>query len=150
MCTGEDIASGTPILFDESNLNIMKSCSSIVLSVRLYLNVFAEEEGKAIVLQDGVRIAYDTKCGFDAAFSAAIDRELEGYVVRYKQKHPRSSVLSSNYETLLWHASNGKAYPLEEQRMLDCSAFAIMFRKPTAYSKIKLEEMIDRVRWPTK
>jgi hypothetical protein len=58
-------------------------------------------------------------------------------------------VLSSNYETLLWHAPNGKAYPLEEQRVLDCSAFAIIFRKPTAYSKIKLEEMIDRVRWPT-
>ena len=31
----------------------------------------------------------------------------------------------------------------------NCSAFAIIFRKPTAYSKIKLEEMFGRVHWPS-
>ena len=151
ICTEEYIASGTSIFFyvTESNFNTMKRCSSIVLSVRLDLNLFAEEEGKVVKVEDGVQIAYDTKCGFDAAFSEAIDRELKGYIERYKQNRPRSSVLSSNYETLLWSASNRRAFPLEEQRVLDCAAFAIIFRKPTAYSKIKLEEMIDRVRWPT-
>ena len=98
VCTGKDIASGTPVHFTvtESNFKNVARCSSIILSVRLYFNVFAEEDGKASTLQDGVRIAYDTKCGFDAEFSAAIDQALEGYVLRYKQKHPRSSVLSSN------------------------------------------------------
>jgi hypothetical protein len=150
ICTGNDISSGTPIHFDvtESSFKYLKRCSSIVLSVKLYLDVYAEEERKANALPEGVRIVYDTKCGFDAAFSVAVDQELEGYVLRYRKKHPRSAVLSSNYEKLLWHASNCKAYPCEEQKLLDCSAFAIIFRKPTAYSKIKLEEMLDRVRWP--
>eukprot|EP01036_Dinobryon_divergens_P029096 gene29096-38158_t len=131
LCTGEGIVSGTPVhlnLTTESHFKYVKRCSSIVLSVRIYLNVFAEEEGGASALQDGVQITYDTRCGFDAEFSAAVDRALEDYFVSFY---------------------GGIAYPFEEQRVLDCSAFAILFRKPTAYSKIKLEQVFDRVRWPT-
>ena len=55
LCTGEGIVSGTPIhlnLTTESNFKYVKRCSSIVLSVRIYLNVFAEEEEGASALQD--------------------------------------------------------------------------------------------------
>jgi hypothetical protein len=57
-------------------------------------------------------------------------------------------VKGENVEILLFNTFTKETYPIEESLVLKHNAFSFIIQKPSAYSKIKFDEVFTRVRWP--